>query len=203
MATKSAKVTKVKTPADEKLDRQDFDLFDALAAMDRKDYGYLESLTEEQQRKFVPFMMTHWMSAIQAKGDIAGYYVRSVDHYANMHLFNEIVQKHPKLQWLMLCAASPGQGKQFHKWIPHLSTKVSLLKEQAKNADVKEYFTKIYPKASASDITEFASAFVIDQRRKCHLADLFPNLKHCDIEALNQVITDAEIEQYEKDRGNK
>lgn len=202
MATKATKVTKAKTPADEKFGNQDFDLFESLAAMDKKDYGYLERLTEEQQKKFVPFMMTHWMSAVSGSGDVAGYYVRSVDHYANTHLFNEVVQKHPKLQWLMLCASSPNLGKQFHKWIPHLSGKVSLLKEPAKTKDVKEYFNKIYPKTSEDAIDGAAKAFVSDHKRKCHLAELFPNLKQADIETLNQLITDADIAQYDKDRGN-
>ena len=204
MATKAkaVKVPKAKTPTDEKFTSQDFDLFEALNAMDRKDYGYLEKMTEEQQKKFVPFMMLHWMSAVKGNGDVQGYYVRSVDHYANTHMFNEVVQKHPKLQWLMLCASSPGLGKQFHQWIPHLSGKVSLLKEAAKPKDVKEYFKKIYPKTSEDDIDEVAKAFVSDHKRKCHLAELFPNLKQADIETLNQLITDDEIKQYDKDRGN-
>jgi len=37
MATKVTKVTKSKTPADEKFGNQDFDLFESLAAMDKKD----------------------------------------------------------------------------------------------------------------------------------------------------------------------
>jgi hypothetical protein len=41
MATK-----KPATPKDEKFEGQDFDLFEALSALDRKDYGYIESLTE-------------------------------------------------------------------------------------------------------------------------------------------------------------
>jgi len=97
--------TKKSTPIDEKFVAQDFDLFDALTAMDKKDYGYYDRLTEEQQKKFVPYMMTHWMSAIKGLGDVQGYYLRSVDYHANKHLFNEYVQKHPKLQWYMLCAS--------------------------------------------------------------------------------------------------
>ena len=117
--------TKKSTPVDEKFEAQDFNLFDSLTAMDKKDYGYYDRLTEEQQKKFVPYMMTHWMSAIKGSGDVQGYYLRSVDYHANKYLFNEHVQKHPKLQWYMLCASSPGLGKQFHQWIPHLGSKVT------------------------------------------------------------------------------
>ena len=194
--------TKKNTPIDEKFVAQDFDLFDALTAMDKKDYGYYDRLTEEQQKKFVPYMMTHWMSAIKGSGDVQGYYLRSVDYHANKHLFNEYVQKHPKLQWYMLCASSPGLGKQFHQWIPHLGSKVTSLKEPAKTKDIKEYYTKIYPKVDSDDIDEIAKAFVQEHKRKCYLAETYPNLKQSDIEVLSQLVTEEDIKQYEKDRGN-
>lgn len=194
--------TKKSIPVDEKFVAQDFDLFDALTAMDKKDYGYYDRLTEEQQKKFVPYMMTHWMSAIKGSGDVQGYYLRSVDYHANKHLFNEYVQKHPKLQWYMLCASSPGLGKQFHQWIPHLGSKVTSLKESAKVKDIKEYYTKIYPKVDSDDIDEIAKQFVVEHKRKCYLAETYPNLKQSDIEVLSQLVTDEDIKQYEKDRGN-
>jgi hypothetical protein len=194
--------TKKSTPVDEKFESQDFNLFDALTAMDKKDYGYYDSLSEEQQKKFVPYMMTHWMSAIKGSGDVQGYYLRSVDYHANKHLFNEYVQKHPKLQWYMLCASSPGLGKQFHQWIPHLGSKVTSLKEPAKVKEIKEYYTKIYPKVDSDDIDEIAKAFVQEHKRKCYLAELYPNLKQNDIELLSQLVTEEDIKQYEKDRGN-
>ena len=194
--------TKKNTPIDEKFVAQDFDLFDALTAMDKKDYGYYDRLTEEQQKKFVPYMMTHWMSAIKGSGDVQGYYLRSVDYHANKHLFNEYVQKHPKLQWYMLCASSPGLGKQFHQWIPHLGSKVTSLKESAKVKEIKEYYTKIYPKVDSDDIDEIAKQFVVEHKRKCYLAETYPNLKQSDIEVLSQLVTDEDIKKYEKDRGN-
>ena len=194
--------TKKSTPVDEKFESQDFNLFDALTAMDKKDYGYYDSLSEEQQKKFVPYMMTHWMSAIKGSGDVQGYYLRSVDYHANKHLFNEYVQKHPKLQWYMLCASSPGLGKQFHQWIPHLGSKVTSLKEPAKVKEIKEYYTKIYPKVDSDDIDEIAKAFVQEHKRKCYLAELYPNLKQNDIELLSQLVTEEDIKKYEKDRGN-
>ena len=194
--------TKKSIPVDEKFVAQDFDLFDALTAMDKKDYGYYDRLTEEQQKKFVPYMMTHWMSAIKGSGDVQGYYLRSVDYHANKHLFNEYVQKHPKLQWYMLCASSPGLGKQFHQWIPHLGSKVTSLKEPAKTKDIKEYYTKIYPKVDSDDIDEISKAFVQEHKRKCYLAETYPNLKQSDIEVLSQLVTEEDIKQYEKDRGN-
>jgi hypothetical protein len=196
-------VTKRKTtPTDEKFEKQDFDLFDALSALDKKDYGYFDKLSEEQQRKFVPYMMTHWMSQVKASSGIQGYYVRSVDYHANQHLFNENVMKHPKLQWQMLCASSPSMGKQFHQWVPHLSVKVTSLKDTPKEKEVREYFTKIYPKASEANLYAISEAFVEDHRRKVYLASQYPSLKHEDIELLSKLVTEEDIRKYEQDRGN-
>jgi hypothetical protein len=197
MATRKAAV-----PVDEKFVDQDLDLFEVLAALDRKDYDYYDRLSPEQQKKFVPFMLVKWMSAIKGSDGASRYYVMSTNEYANKYLFNEYVQKHPKLQWQMLCAASPGIGKQFHQWIPQIKEKVSLLREPAVQKDVKEYYKKIYPKVSDSDITEISKAFVSDQRRKMYFASVFPYMKIEDIEVLSELVTDEEIEQYEKDRGN-
>ena len=169
--------TKNSTPKDEKFEKTDIDLFDVLAAMDKKDYGYYDRLTEEQKKKFVPYMMVLWMSCIKGAEGIARYYVMSTNEYANKYLFNENVQKHPKLQWLMLCSASPGLGKQFHQWIPHIKEKVSKLKEPAKLKDVKDYYGKIYPKTDDRTLQEFSEAFVKDNKRKIYLSEKFPNLK--------------------------
>jgi hypothetical protein len=193
--------TKSKTSADEKFEKQDFDLFDALAALDKKDYGYFDRLTDEQQKKFVPYMMTHWMSQVKANGGVQEYYLRSVDYYANQHLFNENVQKHPKLQWYMLCAASPSMGKQFHQWVPHLSNKISQLKEVPKEKDVADYYAKIYTK-SGDDTKKLATVFVERQKTKVYLAQQYPELKHSDIDLLSQLVTDEDIRKYEEDRGN-
>jgi len=92
------------------------------------------------------------------------------------------VQKNPKLLWLMLCACSPGAGKQFHQWIPHLSTKTTQLKEPAKAKDVGDYYAKIYPKLSPDDNKELTEAFVTEHKKKTYLAKIYPSLKITDIE---------------------
>lgn len=198
MSTKKAQV-----PVDEKLDKQDLDLFEVLAALDKKDYGYFDKLSPEQQKKIVPFMLVKWMSAIKGSEGLQRYYTMSVNEYANKYLFNEYVQKHPKLQWLMLCASSPDLGKQFHQWIPQIKEKVSELRENAATKDIKEYYKKIYPKASFEDIAAVSEAFVEQHKKKMYLANKFPNMKFEDIELLADLVTDKEIDDYERDSGNR
>jgi hypothetical protein len=195
-------MAKDKLSVDEKFEKVEFDLFEALAAIDRKDYDYYDRLTTEQQRKFVPFMLIHWVSAIKGSKDLQSYYLRSTDYHANRYLFNEYVQKNPKLQWLMLCAASPNRGKQFHQWIPHIKERVSKLKESPKSSDIKEYFKKVYPKASSSDLSLVTEVFVDSHRKKMYIANKFPELKYDEIELLSDLITNEDIQDYEKASGN-
>ncbi len=191
-----------KVSADEKFERQDFDLFSAIEAIDRKDYDWFDRLSEEQQRKFVPYMMTHWISAVKANGVLANYYLLSTDANANKHLFNESVQNHPRLQWLMLCAASPGVGKQFHQWIPHLSAKIGQLRESAKYKEVHEYFQKIYKNTDSESLKAFAAEFTKQQNHKQRIAKLYPALKLSDIDVLASKITSEELDEYDRNSGS-
>lgn len=195
-------MAKEKLSQDEKFEKIEFDLFDAIAAIDRKDYSYYDRLTPEQQKKFVPFMMLHWISAIKGSEGLSRYYVMSTNEYANKYLFNENVMKHPKLQWLMLCSASPGMGKQFHQWIPHIRERVSKLKESPKTKEIKDYYKKIYPKSSDSDLNLVTEVFIDNHRKKMYIAAKFPEMKFDEIELLSEIITDEDIKKYEEAFGN-
>lgn len=191
-----------KVNSDEKLQNTDVNLFDVLAALDRKDYNYYDRLTEEQKRKIVPYMLVHWMSAVKSNGNVGQYYLLSTNEHANKHLFNEFVAKHPKVQWLMLCAISPNVGKQFHQYLPNIRERVSKYREAASLSEMKEYYKKIYPNVNDENITLLSKTFVEEQKRKVYLSTVYPHMKLVDIETLNQLITDDDIKRYEADRGN-
>lgn len=187
---------------EEKFTNIEFNLFEAITAIDKKDYQYYDRLTSEQQHKFIPYMLLMYTSCIKASSDLQGYYLLSTEYHANKYIFNEHIQKHPKLQWLMLCSASPGIGKQFHQYLPHLKESVSKLRDVPKSKDIQDYYKKLYPNVSNESLSELGDQFVIEQKRKVYLAKRFPSLKHEDIVLLNQLITDEEIKQYEHDSGN-
>jgi hypothetical protein len=198
MATKKPAI-----PQDEKFQNQDFDLFKAIDAIDAKNYGWFANLTDEQRKKFVPYMITHWVSSVKKTGMIGAYYVMSVDANANKYLFNEVINKdHPELQWLMLCASSPGVGKQFHSWIPHLNLKVSQLKEPATKKEVKDYFGKIYAGLKPDVLDDIAASYTQSQRHQHNLAKMYPNMKREDIEQLSKIVSEKDIEEYERESGN-
>lgn len=191
-----------KISSEEKFERQDFDLFKAIEAVDKKDYTYFNGLTEEQKKKFVPYMMLHWISTVKGNSTLSGYYLLTSDMVANKHMFNEKVQHHPELQWLMMCASSPGLGKQFHQWIPHLSNKLGELRDKAKSKEVQEYFEKIYKGVDANVIKECATEYATQQNHKYRLAKLYPNMKLADIELLASCVSNDELNEYDKQSGN-
>ena len=185
---------------------QDLDLFKTLEALDAKEYDFFDKLTAEQQKKFVPYMLFQWLSGINGNKDLQRYYLQSVDYHANKYLLDHMISSkehsHPKLQWLMLCAASPGLGKQFHQWVPKISEKVCLLKENASVSDTKKYYQKVYPKASEEDIDELTKQFVTEQKKRVVLGKIYPTLKLDEIELLSTIVTDNDINQHERDSGN-
>lgn len=196
MATKKSTVS-----TDEKFTNQDFDLFKAIDAVDAKNYQYFSNLTDEQKKKFVPYMLCHWVSSVKKDGDIGRYYVMSADANANKYLFNDAVQNHPELQWLMLCATSPGIGKQYHSWIPHLNRKISTLQEPAVKKDVKDYFSKVF-KGTDLQLTQLAEAYIDTQRHEHRLAQMYPNMKLEDIKILSGIVTAEDVKRYETESGN-
>lgn len=196
-------MAKKATPIDEKFEKIDFDLFEALAAIDRKDYGYYDRLSPEQKQKFNPYMMIKWFSYVTTKNsNIEQFYVLSTNHYANKHLFNEKVYNHPKLIWLMLCASSPKQGTMRRAWIPQIREKIASLKEKSTKTEIKEYYTKTYPNTDKETINEIAEVFTDRQHKKVLLAEYFPNMKIEDIELLAALVNETELENYAKDLGS-
>lgn len=197
MATKKPPV-----PVDEKFTDQDFDLFNALGALDLKNYNYYKNLTDDQKKKFVPYMMTHWMSSVTKSGPVARYYLGSANDYANKYLFDEHIKNHPELQWLMLCVVSPDIGKHKHAWIPHMKPKVIELKDRAVKKDVKEYFSKIYSGLKPDVLEQVSIEYTNTQRHLFKLAEMFPNMKRADLDLMSELITEEDIKDYERESGN-
>jgi hypothetical protein len=201
MAAKKPKELKEDT-----LEKNDINLFEVIAAIDNKDYDYYDKLTNEQKKKIVPHLLIQWISALQGNKNLQASYLQRVEYYANKHFYNYMIASkehdNTKLQWLMLCAASPGHGELFHKYIPRISERVSLLKENATVSDTKKYYQKIYPKANEQAIDEVSKEFVFQQKKKVVLGKIYPALKIDEIELLSTIVNDDDIKQYERDSGN-
>jgi hypothetical protein len=82
---------------------------------DRKNRAFYDQLDDEERKKFSPFLMIRWGSAVEGSRELQEFYVIATNERLNKHFFN--VSKHPKLQWLMATSVSPDLGSQRHPWI--------------------------------------------------------------------------------------
>jgi len=128
------------------------DIFEVLKAIDSKDYGFYDRLSDEKKKSFSAFLSMKWASAVKGDTILQHYYLASINNHTNVNLFD--ISKHPKLQWLLLVAASPNFGVHRHEWI---STKKE--KETKSSKDIKGKLMEIYPQYKKEDI-EILSKFV-------------------------------------------
>jgi hypothetical protein len=116
--------------------------------LDAKNRDFYDELTPEERKKFSTFLMVRWGSAVDGSREIQEYYVQSVNHYLNKHFFT--MHRHPKLQWLMATAASPGMGSMRHNWI-------APKKKEAGASAIKKQLRELYPHFRDDEIDLMAS----------------------------------------------
>lgn len=88
-----------------------------MSQFDRKNRDFYESLTDEEKKKFSPFLMIRWGSSVGGNSDLQAYYLMSCNERLNKHFFDVNTTQHKKLQWLLATTVSPGMGNQYHQWI--------------------------------------------------------------------------------------
>ena len=82
---------------------------------DLKNRKFYDELTDEERKKFSNFLMLRWGSSIRSNGDLAKYYILSMNQQVNKNFWS--LNKHPKLQWLLMTCVSPDMGVYDHEWI--------------------------------------------------------------------------------------
>lgn len=115
-------------------------LKDIMAALDKKDRGFYNRLSDEQKKAFVPWMMMRYASSAQGRN--AAHYLFMVNELVNKNFSD--VSKHPELQWLLMTAA--GSGKvEFHPYIKPPNSK-------KKKDKVRDFVSGIFPLLKSSEI---------------------------------------------------
>jgi hypothetical protein len=113
-----------------------------MAAMDKKDRDYYDNLTDEQKKKFSPFLMLKWGPSVLGDTDLQAYYLMAFNQNVNKNFWT--LSKHPKLQWLSMTASSPGIGKQKHYWVTATNKQ---------NTDkLEKKLSEIFPDSKLQDI---------------------------------------------------
>jgi len=128
---------------------------------DGKNREFYDDLTDEERKKFSNYLMIRWGSAVRGFRELQEFYVISVNERLNRHFF--AVNRHPKLQWLMATAVSPGLGAQDHVWI-------APKKREAGSNEIKKMLLDLYPAMKIQDI-ETLSAMVDKKELREHLRE--------------------------------
>jgi hypothetical protein len=134
--------------------------------LDAKNRDFYDELTPEERKKFSTFLMVRWGSAVDGSREIQEYYVQSVNHYLNKHFFT--MHRHPKLQWLMATAASPGMGAMRHNWI-------APKKKEAGASAIKKQLRELYPHFKDDEIDLMAE--LTDKKELAQLQRAYGNDK--------------------------
>ena len=88
-------------------------IFDILNHIDYHDYNYFDSLSEEQQKDFTPFLILRWLSCSSDQSGMHMYHLLTTSQM-NKNLWK--ISNEKKLCY-MLFASTGLNRKCYHKWI--------------------------------------------------------------------------------------
>lgn len=120
-----------------------------MRAFDVKDRAFYDDLTDEERKKFAPFLMIRWGATVEGSGELQAYYLMSVNERLNKHFFDVSGTQHKKLQWLLATTVSPGMGTHRHTWL-------AAKKREGGNNKAEKFLRELYPDAKVDDIALMA-----------------------------------------------
>lgn len=116
------------------------DIFETLAAIDKRDFGFYDRLTEEQRKGFAPPVVLKWAAGVE--GPLTEEYLWLVNNQANINFWD--IHQHPELQFKLLASAGRGRNQR-HKF-------VSFPKTKAKADKVTQFLIQFWPDANDNEI---------------------------------------------------
>ena len=135
------------------------DIANEMRAFDRKDRKYMQDLTEDETKKFSPYVLMRWGASVEGNPDIQEWYLRATNERVNVGLFDVSTTKHKELQWLLCTTASPSMGSHRHYWV---STK----KKDKSNTPGAKLLRQLYPGLKQDEIDLLASINTMAEIKK-------------------------------------
>lgn len=128
---------------------------------DKKNRKFFDELNDEERKKFSNYLILRWGSSVKNDGDLAKYYVLSMNQNANKNFWD--LNKHPKLQWLLMTCVSPDMGAFNHEWIA--------FKGKAPKNKRAKFISTLYPTMKL-DEAELLASMLSDKELKDYLISL-------------------------------
>jgi hypothetical protein len=117
---------------------------------DHKVRDFYDDLSDDERKKFAPFLMIRWGSAVEGSRDLQEFYVISTNERLNKNFFNINSTRHRKLHWLMATSVSPGLGAMRHNWI-------APKKKEAGAGSMKKQLAELFPHYKSDEIDVMAA----------------------------------------------
>lgn len=134
-----------------------------MRVLDSKHRPFYNELTEEERKKFSPYIIMRYAASVEGAADLQEWYLRSTNERVNVNFFEVSTTKHKELQWLLCTTVSPGMGTQRHYWI-------APKKSESSNANTK-ILKQLYPNLKADELELLAQlndAKTIKQLARSH-----------------------------------
>lgn len=116
-----------------------------LAMLDTKNRAFFDDLSDEEKKKFSPYLMIRWAASIQGSPELQAYYLMSVNERLNKNFFDISTMDHKKFQWLMATTVSPNMGRQKYQWL-------GLKKKEGSNNKAEKFLRGLYPHLKDDEI---------------------------------------------------
>jgi len=131
-----------------------------MAQLDLRNRGFYDELNDEERKKFSTYLMLRWGSVVNGIPELQQYYLQAMNERVNKRFFD--LNKHPKLQWLLLTTVSPNMGKHRHEWIAYSG-------KTAKNKRAQKLL-ELYPHIK-NDEAELLAQTITDEEYKSMLVE--------------------------------
>ena len=126
-----------------------------MAQLDLRNRMFYDELNDEERKKFSTYLMLRWGSVVVGIPELQQYYLQAMNERVNKRFFD--INKHPKLQWLLLTTVSPNMGKHRHEWIAYSG-------KTAKNKRAQKLL-ELYPHIK-NDEAELLAQTITDEQYK-------------------------------------
>ena len=136
------------------------ELKEKILAVDQNIRELWDAMDAEQQKSLKSefFILNRYISSAKTSDrDVQRHFVLTVNEYFNKNW--NILQKHPKLMWLLLCMCSyDGKNQFYHEWIGNK-------KKTGSDSKKVKFLTEIYPNRKIDEI-ELLAKMVTDKELK-------------------------------------
>jgi hypothetical protein len=159
------------------VEKQKLDIFKTLNAIDHKQGNFLNMITEQEKKSFVPLVVMQWMTGLSDKNPNTETNLRLVNELVNMNFWE--LYKHPELQYKLMTLC--GDGKSYRRaWIPMASKEskhfiIRFMYDRMPSASDKE-IELLVKKMTFDDINDMLMSYAVDKDTQEKVIDSYAKL---------------------------